>query len=370
MEHLARTIHASSDLELQLIVSGSHLLASQGRTIEEVKASGIPVSAEIPIVEGDPDTDLGRTQIFARMVANLSPYLASSRPDALIVLGDRFEVLAAASLSHLLHIPLIHLHGGEETQGALDDSFRHAITALSELHFTAHETYRDRVIRMGKPPKQVFAFGPMIQDRLAQMTWLTQSELEKELGISIGQNLILATFHPETVSARRGHSSEGVALGIDLFLEGLSQVMTQFPDAQVIFTYANLDEGGEWVNQRIDAFASQNSQRVFVRPSLGQARFLSLMKLAKVVAGNSSSGVIEAPLLGTPTLNVGDRQKGRLRAESIVDVPLEVQEIVGKLRELLGKKNPSSHPGDELSSVSPRILKEIRSWFECHPRES
>jgi UDP-N-acetylglucosamine 2-epimerase (non-hydrolysing)/GDP/UDP-N,N'-diacetylbacillosamine 2-epimerase (hydrolysing) len=248
------------------------------------------------------------------------------RPDIVVLIGDRFEILAAAQAALLARIPTAHIHGGETSENSFDESIRHAMTKMAQWHFVAAEPYRKRVVQMGEAPERVFNVGAPGLEQIGRLDWLTRAELEKDLGMSLGRPLFLVTYHPATLA--EGGSAERA-------MKELLAAFGRFPEASIVFTYPNADTDGRIVMSLIDAFVQKYPSRARAFVSLGQRRYLSLMREADVIVGNSSSGLIEAPAVGTPTVNIGDRQKGRLRAKSVIDSAEEADAIAAAIsREL------------------------------------
>lgn len=299
-------------LELRVIATGTHWSEEFGSTHREITSDGFAIDERVDMLS-DLDSALGMARSTGVATTLLADALSRLEPDLVLVLGDRFEILAATQAALLLGIPVAHIAGGEITEGAVDDAIRHAITKMSHLHFTAAEEYRQRVIQMGEDPARVFRVGAVGLDNLERLPLLDESALAQSLGVELRHPLALCTFHPETLA--------GVAPGDAL--RPLFGAIEALPPLQVIITKANADAGGREINEHLEAFAAAHPDRVAVFASLGQVRYLSLMTLADVVVGNSSSGILEAPSAGTPTVNIGDRQKGRLRAPSVIDVPNE-----------------------------------------------
>jgi len=327
---LIQSLHQHPSFELQLLVTGAHLVADQGKSVTEIRQAGIPITAEIPIALPDYlQAEDVMAQITAQAVAQFSQAFLHYRPDLVVILGDRYEILGVATAALLNQIPIAHLHGGELTQGAVDDAIRHAITKMSSLHFVAADVYRKRVLQMGEAPERVFNVGAMGLDKIRQLDFLTQDALEQTMGLSLTSPTLLITHHPETwhrLSAQQG-------------LQALFRAIEHLAESQgkvtIIWTAANLDAEGAKINQMVqqqlrgweNSPAYANICAKFV-PSLGSQRYLSLMKLADLVVGNSSSGIIEAPALQTATVNIGERQAGRLMAKSIFQAKPEVNSIL------------------------------------------
>ena len=316
LKHLMRAIADSSDFQLQLVVAAAHLLPQLGNTQAEILADGFVPDAQVDMLLAS-NTSLGVAKSTALGMLGFSDTFDRLKPDMVFILGDRFEALAAAQAAYLQRIPVAHLHGGELTLGALDDAIRHAITKLSALHFVAHEDYARRVRQLGEEEWRVQLVGPMIADALVHLTWLSRDVLAHDLGLDVQKQWVLLTFHPETLG------SEDDIAAVNAIYEALCQ---QLPCAEYIWTYPNMDAGGERILSWLLTTAKADT-RIKAVDSLGQQRYLSVMKESIAVVGNSSSGLLEAPWLGIPTVNVGTRQAGRLRDASVFDCVAEVSDI-------------------------------------------
>jgi len=323
LRHLIKNINEDRRLELQLIVSGSHLSKLYGKTIDEVEMDGFVPAAVVPLsLDCIPQPSMAI--LASEALLGISHALQELKPRTLIVLGDRYETFAAAASAHLLGIPVTHIHGGESTFGAIDDRLRHAITQLSTLHFTAAEPYRKRVIDMGQSPEFVFNVGPMVLDGISASSAATRSSFEKKVGFRFGEKNLLVTFHSVTLLADNGLAE------FDALLAALVST-----SCHVLFTHPNADKGSCQLIHRMQKFVNQYSLRSWVFPSLGQENYLAALQLFEAVAGNSSSGIIEAPLVGIPVLNIGERQAGRHRHGFVLDVPGELDTIRSGLDEVL-----------------------------------
>jgi len=306
---LLREIADDPDFQLQVIATGMHLSPEFGLTSQQIEADGFTIDARVEMLLSS-DTAVGVTKSIGLGVIGFADALEQLRPDILVVLGDRFEILAAAAAAMVARVPIAHIHGGEATEGLIDEAIRHAVTKMSHLHFTAAEPYRRRVVQMGESPDRVFNTGAIGLDDLVKGKLLSRPDLEKELDFRLGpEQVILCTYHPVTLN--KGH--EGGAL------DELFQALDSMPNVRVVFTKANADAGGRDINKRIDEYVAGNADRMAVYVSLGRVRYLSLLTVADVSLGNSSSGIIEAPAARTATVNIGDRQRGRLRGPSIID---------------------------------------------------
>jgi len=311
----------ASGLALQLIVTGAHLEPRFGMTVEAIEADGFGIDARVPIgLDGDGPGDAARA--MAQGLIGVSGALERLQPDILLVLGDRFEILAAAEAAMLHRVPIAHIAGGDTTEGAFDESIRHALTKMAAIHLTTHGESAARVIQMGEDPARVHVVGNPGLDHLTRATLLDRSALEASLGASLGDRNVLVTFHPVTLAADRGLGE------FEALLDGLDQLPA---DVVKWVGRPNADPGHGAVEARLEAWAEGRSDvRVFT--SLGQTRYLSLMAQSDAVVGNSSSGLYEAPSLRVPTVDIGDRQGGRLAAESVLRVPAEAEAITTAIR--------------------------------------
>lgn len=350
LRHLIAAIKAEPTLSLQLIASGSHLSDRHGRTVVEIEADGIEPVALVPLsLDTSPPPSMAT--LSGEALAGVGRALQQLQPRLLIVLGDRYETFAAAAAAHLQGIPIAHLHGGESTEGAVDDRLRHAITQLSTWHFTAAEPYRQRVIAMGQPSERVWNVGPMVLDGLLAATPTSRSSFEQATGFRFGPLNLLVTYHPETLLADLG------VAGFEALLSALQQT-----PCHVLFTHPNADQGSDQLLQRLENFVRRYPQRSWVLPSLGQRLYVAALQLFEAMAGNSSSGVIEAPLLGLPVLNIGSRQAGRLRHGQVLDVPGTTDAIAKGLDQVLRAGQRSSCPRPQLQQRSgPAAV--ITAWL-------
>jgi UDP-N-acetylglucosamine 2-epimerase (non-hydrolysing)/GDP/UDP-N,N'-diacetylbacillosamine 2-epimerase (hydrolysing) len=303
-----KDIQQDPDLELQIIATCMHLSPEYGLTARTIEADGFRIDAKVEMLLSS-DTAVGVTKSMGLALIGFADAFENLRPDLIVVLGDRFEILAAASAALVARIPLAHSSGGEVTSGAIDDSIRHAITKMSTYHFPNAEAYRERIIRMGEPPDKVVNFGYPGLDNLRRLSLLGREKLEENLRFTLGQPTFLVTYHPATLGSRPPEQAQ----------EELLRALDEFPQARIIFTKPNADSGGRILTQQIEAYGAAHADRVLVVTSLGQVRYLSAMQHCDVVIGNSSSGITEAPALKKPCVNIGDRQKGRLRATSVID---------------------------------------------------
>ncbi len=310
-------IQHSDRMLLQIIATGTHLSAEFGLTYKQIEADGFLIDEKLEILLSS-DTSTGIVKTMGLALNGMAEILPRLKPDILVLLGDRYEMLAIASAATMFKIPIVHIHGGEITEGAYDDAIRHALTKLSHLHFTSTREYRNRVIQMGENPETVFNVGAIGLDNIKNLNLLTRRELESELNITFRRYNYQITFHPETL----GQLSSAEQFQI------LLKAIDQQEDSFFVFTKANADTDGRVINQMIDKYVADNPGKAAAYVSLGTLRFLSLVKVCTAIVGNSSSGILEAPSLKTPTINIGDRQRGRLQAASVVNVSCEENEIL------------------------------------------
>ncbi|MGR5455949.1 UDP-N-acetylglucosamine 2-epimerase [Vibrio alfacsensis] len=304
---LLKDIQNDPELQLQLLVSGMHLSPEFGETYQQIERDGFSIDEKIEILLSS-DSAVGTAKSMGLGVLGFADALSRLQPDVLVILGDRFEALAAAQTAMIMRIPILHLHGGESTEGAYDDAIRHAITKLSYLHGTSTEEYRQRVIQLGEAPERVKNVGAIGLDHLKRASFMDTQELSDSLGFSLDKPYFLVTYHPVTLGEEAPETS----------FQALLDALDAFPEHQVILTYPNADDGGRRIIPMLEEYARQNPQRVFAIPSLGQVRYLSAVKYAAAVIGNSSSGIIEVPAFDVPTVDIGARQKGRLTAKSVL----------------------------------------------------
>lgn len=305
---LLKDIQSDPDLTLQLLVSGMHLSPEFGDTYKQIEKDGFKIDEKIEILLSS-DSPVGTAKSMGLGVLGFADALSRLAPDVLVILGDRFEALAAAQTSMILRIPIIHLHGGEITEGAYDDAIRHAITKLSYLHGTSTDEYRNRVIQLGESPERVKNVGAIGLDHLNRGSFMTISELSESLNFDLTRPYFVVTYHPVTLGDESPEDS----------FQALLDALDEYPNHQIILTYPNADDGGRRIIPMLEAYAAKQPNRVLAIPSLGQIRYLSSVKHAAAVIGNSSSGIIEVPAFDVPTVNIGSRQKGRLAAKSVLN---------------------------------------------------
>jgi len=321
---LMKEIQEDTELVLQIVVTGMHLSPEFGLTYQQIEDDGFKIEAKVEMLLSS-DTSIGTAKSVGLGVIGFADVLNNLKPEILVVLGDRFEILAAVQAAIVMPMVIAHIHGGETTVGAFDESIRHAITKMSNFHFVASEVYRKRVIQLGEKPDRVFNFGAPGLDFVKKLEWIDRDSLEELLGIKLKRPVFLVTYHPVTLD------SQSTATRINELLMALDA----FPEAKVIFTNPNADTYGRFLTEVINEWANNNHHRAKAFVSLGQKRYLSLMREVDVVIGNSSSGIIEAPVLKRPTVNIGDRQKGRLKASSVIDSKEKKTNIVTAIKHAL-----------------------------------
>ncbi len=320
---VCRKIKESASLQLQIIVTGSHLSKLHGETYHEIDADGFSIDRFLDI-NLTFDTAEGVSNSTALSIQGMSKYFNELNPDVVLLLGDRYELLGAA-LGALFHsIVVAHIHGGETTEGAFDESIRHCLTKLSHLHFVATNEYRKRVIQLGEKPERVFNVGGLGVDAIHNLSLLGKAELESDLGFKIIERNLLVTYHPETLA--RGNSVD--------YLRELLTALDTLEETLLIFTLPNADPGHVELFELINEFVSRDIDNRKLFASLGQLRYLSCLKYVDGVVGNSSSGLLEVPSFKKGTVNIGDRQKGRVRASSVIDCSSDRISIVNGLKKL------------------------------------
>ncbi len=317
---IARALAARADCEVTILATNMHLSPRYGNTISEIVADGFadPVRVEMPL---SADTDCSTVEAMAVCMSGMARELSRLRPDLIVILGDRFEMLATATAALMLRVPIVHIAGGEISEGAIDDSIRHSITKMSSLHLTATEPYRRRVIAMGEAPDRVINTGAIGVYNILHEPLLTRRELEESIDFDLTDKSVLVTYHPATLD------DEDPAVRCKALLDALDR----FEDHKVLMTYPNNDPRGRIIIDLIEAYAAARPGRVRVVPSLGKLRYLSALRCVSAVAGNSSSGIVEVPSMHIPTVDIGMRQRGRLCGKSVIHCGDSTQEIADAL---------------------------------------
>ena len=317
---IVKALIDDGSFNVKVLVTGTHLSEEHGYTYCEIENDGVPVACKIPILSGD-NTSKGVSYTMANGLTRFAEYFSSDRPDALVVLGDRYETLSICIAAMNERIPIVHLHGGETTEGAVDEAIRHAITKMSYLHLTSTDEHRNRVIQLGESPDRVFNVGAIGVENVLKQQMMSRKELSESIGLDLSSKYAVVTFHPVTLEK----SSAKVQC------QELIYAISECSDYKYIITKANADADGNVINNMFEQYVTHASNAVLVS-SLGMKRYLSAVKYSSMVIGNSSSGIIEVPSFGIPTINIGDRQKGRLQAKSIINCEPERESIVKAIR--------------------------------------
>jgi GDP/UDP-N,N'-diacetylbacillosamine 2-epimerase (hydrolysing) len=347
-------IRDSPGLELQIVATGMHLSPEFGLTYREIERDGFVIDSKIEmLLSADSASALAKSTGLG--LIGFGEVFQRLRPDLLFVLGDRFEIFAAAAAATLARIPIAHAHGGETSEGAFDEALRHSITKMSHLHFVAAEAYRKRVIQLGESPERVFLVGGLGLDNIGKLRLLEREALEAALGFKLGRRNLLITFHPVTLENATSAAQMDALLGAVDSLE----------DTHLIFTLPNADTGGRALIEMIERFVA-NRPNAYAAASLGEQRYLSCMRHVDGVVGNSSSGLIEAPSFKKGTINIGDRQRGRLRATSVIDCDPSREAIDAALQQLYSAEFQSRLPGVRNpygeGGASARIVPILRDY--------
>ena len=341
-----------------VVVTGAHLEASYGNTVTEIEKDGIPIAARIPILKFGQGRQ-ATAETVAYTIQQFTRWFLEHKPDAALVLGDRYEIFAAAQAAAYAGVPVAHISGGDVTLGAADDWYRHCITKIAHLHFPSCEEYARRVIRMGESPETVFNVGGLGDENLRTMPKMNAEELSESLGFDVTRPFGLVTFHPETAGGADPKAQMENLLGA---MEAVSKAT----GLRWLITKSNADAGGLDINRMIDDWSAEHAEIAAAYTSLGVVRYLSAMSLAALVAGNSSSGVVETPTMGVPTVNIGDRQKGRIICRNVIGCPAERQAIQAALEKALSpefasaaRKTVSPYNGGETSKKIVEILEQF-----------
>ena len=323
---LMKEIEADKDLELQLIVTGMHLSPDFGLTYKEIEKE-FKIDKKIEILSKS-DTSIGICNSIGLAVIGFGKAFEELKPDILVVLGDRYEIMATSISAMISNVPIAHLHGGEATEGLIDESIRHSITKMSHLHFTATDEYKNRVIQLGEEPNRVFNVGGMGIENIKRLKLLSKDEFEESINFKLNKKNILVTFHPVTLENSTAKEQ----------FQELLDAIDELENTNIIFTKANSDTDGRIINQMIDEYVTKNSHKSVGFASLGQLRYLSALQYIDAVVGNSSSGLLEAPSFKIATVNIGDRQKGRIKALSVIDCEPKKEEILKAFKEIYSKE--------------------------------
>ncbi len=371
LKPMIRGLMTVPEFDVRVVVTGAHLSAEFGLTYREIEQDGISIDDKIEILLSS-DTPASISKSMGLALISFADYLERLKPDLLLVLGDRYETLAVCIAAMNERIPIAHLYGGEITEGAVDDCIRHAITKLSYLHFTSTQEYCDRIIQMGEQKDRVYCVGALGIENIKNEQLLTKDELMKIVRFSTEQPYAMVTFHPVTLEDNSA----------SLQFQELLHALSQYKSMNFVFTKANADTNGRIINQMIDEYV-ENSRNAMAFTSMGSVRYLSALKYSKFVIGNSSSGLLEAPSFCIPTINIGDRQKGRLRASSVIDCePMEdaikmaieralsheFVEIARSTRNPYGDGNTSKKVIKHLKSVLKGTIDLKKIFYDCNEK--
>lgn len=354
LKNTIEQIRTSKKLELCLVVTGAHLSKEQGYTISEIREDGYPISRIVDMgLNSDEPAEISRS--MGRAMIGFADAFDIEKPDLVLVLGDRYELLSVCSAALMMRIPIAHISGGEVTEGAVDDCIRHCITKMSNLHFPGCEEYRQRIIQLGEEPDMVFNYGDVGVENIKKINLLSLEELRQDLGLTL-QDYVCMTFHPLTTKPEE----------VEYQIEEVLKAVSHFPDKEFIITKANADAGGRKINDILERYVAEHKNcKLFA--SLGIRRYISLVKGAKAVIGNSSSGIVEAPVLRVPTVNIGERQKGRLMADSIFNCNVKEREIVCAMQMAFSaegqKRAKNTVSPYESGETSVRIAQEIEHYL-------
>lgn len=354
---LLRELLGDRHVELQLVVAGAHLSDRFGHTVTQIEEDGFPIAARVPMAVED-DSTLGVTRSLAAATEGLGDAFARLAPDLLVVLGDRYEVLAAAQAAMIARIPIAHIHGGESTEGAIDEAIRHAVSKMAHLHFVAADAFRQRVIQLGEAPERVWTVGAMGLDNIARLRLLDRDALRRSLDFELGSPSFLVTYHPATLGGR----PPGEAMRT--LLQALDE-----SGASIVITGVNADPGSSAVRLEAENFAAQRAGRVLLVETLGALRYLSLMVAVDAVVGNSSSGLLEAPTLGVATVDVGERQRGRPRAPSVIHCDEDLASIRSALRTAISPEHRAVVSRRETPYGEAGAAVRVATILRDHPLE-
>jgi len=353
---LMDSISKEDSMQLQIIATGTHLEPEFGSTYKQIEADGFYIDKKVEMSLSS-DTPKGIVKSMGIEFVGIADAYDELNPDLIIVLGDRYEIFVAVSVAMMLRLPVAHLHGGEATFGAIDESIRHSITKMSHVHFTSTDEYRDRVVQLGENPINIYNVGAIGIDNINNMELLSKQQLEDDLSFKFGAKNILVTFHPATLEATSSKTQ---------FRQVLN-ALDELEDTQIIFTKANADADGRVINHMIDDYVANNQQKTIGFTSMGQLRYLSALKYVDMVLGNSSSGIIEAPYFKIGTVNVGARQDGRIKPESVIDCQTDKESVASAIQSVYSNefqeklKTMDSPYGDgEAAKMIMEVLKTVK----------
>lgn len=351
---VAKALKEREDVKLQIVATNMHLSPKFGNTYKEIVAAGFKINCHVPLLDSS-DTPGDTVRSMSIAMSGFANAFEELRPDMVIILGDRYEMLAVASTALIFRIPIVHISGGAISEGAFDDSIRHAITKMSSIHLTETEEYRQRVIQLGENPKRVINTGAIGVYNINHTEFLSQEAISKSVGLQVDKDTLIVTFHPATLDDEDP----------SIQCQNLLKALDSHKECKIIFTYPNNDTNGKMIINHIEEYVGKNKGRCVVFPSLGQLRYLSVLRYAGAAVGNSSSGIVEVPSMGIPSLNIGIRQRGRMAAESVVNCGVTTEEIDNGLKTILSDemrekahncKNPYEQP-DTLNKMISAICE-------------
>tara|TARA_A100001011_G_C14318351_1_gene849097 strand:+ start:54 stop:1202 length:1149 start_codon:yes stop_codon:yes gene_type:complete len=345
-----RAIDTSNKLELKLCVTGTHLSKKHGETFKFIEEDGFNIAHRIPIIKDNGEKESVST-FMATLLGSFSKYLEEIKPDLILLLGDRYEIFAAATCCTINRIPIAHIHGGELSEGAFDDAFRHSITKMSHIHFTSSEEHMHRVIQLGESKERVFNVGAPGVELIKETELLSKDQIQENTGIKLSDRNFIITYHPETLDLTLNPKQQ---------IENLLTVLEKYKDTRLIFTQSNADPGGAEINNEINKFVGKNKNSSF-HSSLGQLNYLSILGHCDAMIGNSSSSLIEAPSFKLPALNIGLRQQSRMRSNNIINSKNHIQSIEKALDQVLSMKRDSIQNPFDRGNTSLSILEVLEN---------
>ena len=349
---LMHAIKNDPELELQIIATNMHLSPEFGLTYRNIEQDGFTINKKVEMLLSSDTANATAKSVGLGFIGFADAY-EDLQPDMVVVLGDRYEIISAVSTALFYKIPVAHLHGGEITEGAYDDCIRHSITKMSHLHFTSTEEYRQRVIQLGEDPSRVFNVGAPGIENIKKVPLMGKEELEATLGgFTLGDKALLVTYHPVTLENSTAEEQ----------IKNLLAALDEYPEYKVIFTLPNSDTDGRVIIHLINEYVVKHADRTVAYPSLGFRRYLSALQFVKAAVGNSSSGIIEVPSFGIPTLNIGDRQKGRLAADSVVNCGTSKEEILEGLKKVLHAEQKEIINPYEGKNTTADILQVLKNY--------
>lgn len=356
LHHTIKAIEEDKDLQLQLIATGMHLSPEFGLTYKDIENAGFTIDKKIEILLSS-DTPVGISKSMGLAMISFSEAFAELKPDIILVLGDRFEIFSAVSAAMIARIPVAHCHGGEATEGLIDEAIRHSITKMSQIHFCATEIYKKRIIQLGETPNKVFNIGALALENILKLKLLSKEDFETSINFKLDKKYtFLVTFHPVTLEKATS------AVQTQQLLNALDKI----DNCKIIFTKSNSDTDGRIVNQMIEEYVAKNSSKAVCFTSLGQLRYLSALQYVDAMIGNSSSGIVEAPSFKIATVNIGDRQRGRIMAESVIQCDSSSQDIEAAINKAISSEFKTllktvENPFKGVDAPSEEIVKVLKS---------